>query len=61
MNGDKSKVTRCAKEGGEDKLNVRLDGEMLEAVESFKYLGSRVAVNRRVNVEVRYRVKEASK
>ncbi len=55
-----SKVMRCAREGGVDRLDVRLDGEMLEEVESFKYLGSHVAVNGRVNVEVSHRVKEAS-
>ncbi len=52
---------RCAREGGGDRLDVRLDGKMLEEVESFKYLGSYVAVNGRVNVEVGHRVKEASK
>ncbi len=45
MNVGKSKVMRCAREGGGDRLDVRLAGEMLEEVESFKYLGSHVAVN----------------
>ncbi len=48
---------RCAREGGGDRLDVRLDGEKLEEVESFKYLESHVTVN----VEVSQRVKEASK
>ncbi len=61
MNVGKSKVMRCAREGGGDRLDVRLDGEMLEEVESFKYLGSHIAVNGRVNVEVGHRVKEAIK
>ncbi len=61
MNVGKSKVMRCAKEGGRDKLDVRLNGEMLEEVENFKYLGSHAAVNGRVNLEVGHRVKEASK
>ncbi len=42
-------------------MDVRLDGEMLEQVESFKYLGSHVAVNGSVNVEVGRKVKEACK
>ncbi len=46
---------------GGDRLDVRLDEEMLEEVESFKYLGSHVAVNGRVDVKVGHRVKEASK
>ncbi len=57
----KSKVMRCAREGGGDRLDVRLDGEKLDKVESFEYLGSHVAVNGRVNVEVGHRVQEASK
>ncbi len=61
MNVGKSKVMRCAREGGGDRLDVRLNGEMLEEVESFKYLESHVAVNGRVNVEVSHRMKEGSK
>ncbi len=57
----KSKVMRWAREGGGDRLDVRLDGEVLEEVESFKYLGSYAAVNGRVNVEVGHRVKAVSK
>ncbi len=36
VNVGKSKVMRCVKEGGGDRLDVRLDGEMLEEVEIFK-------------------------
>ncbi len=60
-NVGKSKVTRCAREGGGDRLDVRLDEEMQEEVEIFKYLGSHVALNGKVNVEVGHRVKEANK
>ncbi len=48
MNVGNSKVMRCAREGGGDRFDVRLDGEMLEEVESFKYLGSHVTVNGRM-------------
>ncbi len=61
MNVGKSKLMRCARENGGDRLDVRLDGEMLEEVESFKYLGSHVSVNGRVNVEVSHILKEARK
>lgn len=37
-------------------MDGRLDGEILEEVESFKNLGSHVAVNGRVNEEVGPRV-----
>ncbi len=37
MNVGKSKVIRCAKEGGGDRLDARLDEEMLEEVEIFKF------------------------
>ncbi len=37
MNVGKSKVIRCAKEGGGNRLDVRLDGEMLEEVKIFKF------------------------
>ncbi len=57
MNVGKSMVMRCARDCGWD----RLDGEVLEEVESFKYLGPHVAVNGRVHVEVGHRVKEVSK
>ncbi len=34
VNVGKSKIMRCAGEGGGDRLDVRLDGEMLGEVES---------------------------
>ena len=54
-------IISCTREGVGDRMNVRLDGELLEEVQSFKYLGLHVAVNGRVDVEVGHRVKEASK
>ncbi len=57
----KSKLMRCAREGGGGRLDVRLDGEMLEEVESFKYLGPHGAAKGRVNLKVGHSVKEASK
>ena len=36
----KSKVMRCTKNGDGARLNVMLNGEALEEVDQFKYLGS---------------------
>jgi hypothetical protein len=61
VNVGKSKVMRCTRNEGGDRLNVRLNGERLEDVQSFKYLGSHIAVKGGVEEEVRHRVNEASK
>ncbi len=39
---------RCVRDSDGGRMNVRLNGELLEEVESFKYLESHVAVNGRV-------------
>ncbi len=54
-------VMRCTRSEDGARLNVNLDGEWLEEVQSFKYLGSHIAVNGGVEEEVRHRVNEASK
>ncbi len=41
VNGSKSKVMKCTRLGDGRRMNVILDGEVLEEVECFKYLGSR--------------------
>ena len=61
VNAGKSKVMRCTRDVVGGRLNVSVNGEMLEEVESFKYLGSHVEVNGGVGVEVSYRVMEVSK
>ncbi len=40
------------------RMNVALHGKLLEEVECFKYLGSHVAVDRRIYGEVKYRMNE---
>ena len=40
MNVGKSKVMRCTKSEDGARLNVMLNGEALEEVDQFKYLGS---------------------
>ena len=61
MNVGKSKVMRCT--GNEDsaRLNVMLNGETLEEVDHFKYLGSLIAANGGVEADVRHRVNEGCK
>lgn len=61
VNVGKSKVKRCARNGEKAGMNMRLNGEQLEEVERFKYLGLHVGVAGRMEVEVSHRVQEASK
>ena len=42
MNVGKSKVVRCSWYGDGDRMHVILNGEPLEEVDCFKYLGSQV-------------------
>ena len=39
VNEGKSKVMRCSRYGNEGRMHVTLNGEPLEEVDSFKYLG----------------------
>ena len=43
VNVGKSKVTRCSRYWNGDRMHVVLNGEPLEEVDCFKYLGSQVA------------------
>ena len=45
MNVGKSKVKRCSRYGNGDPMHVILNGEPLEEVDCFKYLGSQVAAD----------------
>ena len=45
VNVGKSKVMRCSRYGNGDRMHVILNGEPLEEVISFKYLGSQVAAD----------------
>ncbi len=42
-------------------MNVALNGEVLEEVECFKYLGSHVALDGGIEGEVKFRMNEAGK
>ena len=52
---------RCTRNEGGARLNVLLDGEALEEVDQFKYLGSVIAANGGVEVDVSHRVSEGCK
>ena len=43
MNVNKSEVMRCSRYGNANRMHVILNGEPLEEMDCFKYLGSQVA------------------
>ena len=45
VNAGKSKVMRCSRYGNGGRMHVILNGEPLEEVDCFKYLGSQVAAD----------------
>ena len=61
VNADKSKVMVYANAQRRERLNLSLNGEMLEEVESFKYLGSTIGKNGGVVEDVIGRVNDAAK
>ena len=61
VNVGKSKVMRCTRNELGARLNVSLDGEALEEVDQFKYLGSVIAANGGVEADVSHRVSEGCK
>ena len=52
---------RCTRDENGARLNVMLNGEALEEVDQFKYLGSVIAANGGVGADVRHRVNEGCK
>ena len=61
MNVCKNKVMRCTRSEDGARMNVSLNGEVLEEVYKFKYLCSVVAANGRIETDVCHRVKEGCK
>ena len=61
VNVGKSKVMRCTRGENDARMNVTLNGEVLEEVDQFKYLGSVVVANGGVEADVSCRVKERCK
>ena len=58
VNVGKSKVMRCSRYGNGDRLHVILNGEPLEEVYCFKYLGSQVAEDGGCERDVVHRMNE---
>ena len=58
MNVGKSKVMRCSRYGNVDRMHVILNGEPLEEVDCFKYLGSPVAADGGCERDVVHRMNE---
>ena len=58
VNVGKSKVMRCSRYGNGDRMHVILNGEPLEEVDCFKYLGSQVAADGRCERDVVHRMNE---
>ena len=58
VNVGKSKVMRCSRYGNGDRMHVILNGELLEEVDCFKYLGSQVAADGRCERDVVHRMNE---
>ena len=56
----KSKVMRCSRYGNGDRMHVILNGEPLEEVDCFKYLGSQVAADGGCERDVVHRMNEGS-
>ena len=54
----KSKVMRCSRYGNGDRMHVILNGEPLEQVDCFKYLGSQVAADGGCERDVVHRMNE---
>ena len=56
VNVGKSKVVRCSRSGNGDRMHVILNGELLEEVDCFKYLGSQVAADGGCEMDVVHRM-----
>ena len=54
----KSKVTRCSRYGNGGRIHVILNGEPLEEVDCFMYLGSQVAADGECEMGVVHRMNE---
>ena len=61
VNMGKSMVMRCTRNEDGARLNVLLNGEALEEVDQFKYLGSVITTNGGVEADVHHRVNEGCK
>ena len=58
VNAGKSEVMRCSRYGNGGRMPVMLNGEPLEEVDCFEYLGSQVAADRECERHVGHRMNE---
>jgi hypothetical protein len=58
LNEKKSKVMKVSKR--EDNINIQCEGEMLEQVDSYTYLGTVISQDGRIDQEVANRVQKAN-
>ena len=61
MNVGKNKVMKCSRNIGVERINVRLNGKQVEEMDSYKDVGSTFILDRGIDTEVKYRMKEARK
>ena len=61
VNVGKSKVMRCTSNEGGNRIDVRLDGEVQEEVDQFRYLGSVITADGGMEADVHHRVNESYK
>ena len=61
VNVGKSKVMRCSRYGNGDRMQVILNGELLEEVDCFQYLGSQVATDGGCEKDVVHRMNEGDR
>ena len=61
LNVSKSKVMRCSMYGNGSLMHVRLNGEPLDEVNCFKYLGSKVAAGGGCETDVVHKMNEGIK
>ena len=58
VNVGKRKVMRCSRYGNGDRMHLIVNGELLEEVDCFKYLGSQVAADEGCEIDVVHRMNE---
>ena len=61
VNVNKSKAMKCSRNDVGASLNVFLNGEALEQVEQFEYLGSVIAADGGIETDVKHKINEGSK
>ena len=61
MNENRSQVIKYTRRVGGRRMNVALNGELLEEVECFKYFISKITVDEEIKTEVKSRINDVEK